>query len=215
MISDALKHAAIMADKYATHPDEVRGYGGIEGYFKQRAREILHALTNDQAAKMRMSNELPMIESALQAAFDLGVESVKPPRIDTDPPRPDSFDKAKEHRLQERWMKDMVEHRKPKASVSIDGLLKHGIAMEAKYAQQADIPSLLKRALNTAIGNTGGVYSQFHSEVQQIGNGWKITATFTPNLLPAVENKIGNSFYQYVNNQPEFGSVELVINRNK
>lgn len=74
-----------MEAKYAAHPDEIKKWNGIEGYFKQRAVEILHALTNDHAAKMRMGERgLPLIENALQAAFDLGVESVKPPKIDTD-----------------------------------------------------------------------------------------------------------------------------------
>lgn len=85
----------------------------------------------------------------------------------------------------------------------------------AQTMQPAEVDGFLKRALNTAIGNVGGIYSQFHSEVKQTPNGWTITATFTPNLSNEVENKIGNAFYQYVNNQPEFGRVELVINRNK
>ena len=86
---------------------------------------------------------------------------------------------------------------------------------QAQSMSPAAVDGFLKRALNTAIGNVGGIYSQFHAETKQVPNGYVMTAIFTPNLTPDVENKIGNAFYQYVNNQPEFGRVELVINRNK
>ena len=86
----------------------------------------------------------------------------------------------------------------------------------AKLAQMADVEGFLKRALNTAIGNVGGIHSQFNTKFATQGDRYVLTATFMPNLGNAVEEKVGHAFYQYVNNNPALvGKVELVINRTK
>ena len=54
-------------EKYAIF-DETPHWGGVEGYFKQRAKEILSMLQG----KMLEENKLPLLENALKHAFELG-----------------------------------------------------------------------------------------------------------------------------------------------
>ena len=54
-------------EKYAVY-DETHHWGGVEGYFKQRAKEILSMLHG----KMLEGNKLPLLEGALISAFELG-----------------------------------------------------------------------------------------------------------------------------------------------
>jgi hypothetical protein len=91
-----------------------------------------------------------------------------------------------------------------------------------RLAQGQDASGFITRALNTAIGNTGGIYSQFHSSITKtpgaqngnvtVADNWTLTVGFTPPLAEPVKHKVMANFMALIGRSSELaGKVSLVF----